>query len=238
MLWFIQMLPIYFLVTRLVRRVPWVVVLAAAALLQIWAPESGWRQLDRFGERYVYFYAGYMLAPVFFRIAQWARDNRWSAVILLASWTVINELFVLADFADNRGVSLALGFVGSAAVIALASLLSGSRPMDWLRHVGEHSIVVFLSFFLATVISARALEALGLVNDPGTQALLVTAFSVAGPLIACRLLQPTPLRFLFERPRWAQWRRKPRRPPAAPVEQPAMSSVLPVEPVGPAQVRK
>jgi hypothetical protein len=73
------------------------------------------------------------------------------------------------------------------------------------------------------------------VSDPGTQALIVTAFSTAAPLVAYRLLQPTPLRFLFERPRWAQWRHKPRR---APAEQPAMASVLPVEPIGPAQIPK
>jgi uncharacterized membrane protein YcfT len=235
MLWFIQMLPIYLLVTRLLRRVPWVVVLAAAALLQIWAPESGWRPLDRFGERYVYFYAGYIFAPFVFRFAQWARGNRWSAVLLIASWTVINDLLVLADFAGDRGISLVLGFTGSAAVIAVASLLSGSRPMDWLRHVGEHSLVVFLSFFLVTVASARILDALDLVKNSGLETLLVMACSVAGPLVAYRVVRPSPLRFLFERPRWAQWRHKPRR---APAEQPAMASVLPVEPIGPAQIPK
>ncbi len=268
MLWFIQMLPVYFLVTRLVRPVPWVIVLAAAALLQIMAPESGWRQLDRFGERFVYFYAGALFAPVFFRIADWARANIGLALAALVSWAVIDELMVLANLADEPVVSLMLGFGGAAAVIAVSSLLAPLRPMDWLRYLGERSIVVFLSFFLATVLTARLLDKLDLVANVGLRTLLVTALSVALPILAYWLARRTPLAFLFVRPRWAQIPGRTRaraltdtQPAAAAPETsgtvsgvagivapvvadlaaavpPAVASVLPVKPVGPAQVRK
>lgn len=265
MLWFIQMLPVYFLVTRLTRPVPWVIVLIAAAVLQIWAPESGWRQLDRFGERFVYFYAGYLFAPFAFRIAEWARAHRGLALAVLASWAVINELVVLADFADEPVVSLALGFAGAGAVIAGSSLLAQIRPMGWLRYLGEHSIVIFLSFFMATVVTARLIDKLDLIANVGLESLAVTALSVALPIVGYWLVRRTPAALLFERPRWAKI--APRRTPApqraapspvgeaatvttvtgmvAPVMAdlaaavpPAVASVLPVEPIGPAQLGK
>lgn len=267
MLWFIQMLPAYFLVTRLVRPVPWVIVLAAAALLQIWAPETGWRQFDRFGERFVYFYAGYLFAPMFFRLADWARAHVALALAAVVSWTVINALVVLAGFADEPIVSLALGFGGAAAVIAVSGLLAMAQFMAWLRYLGEHSIVIFLSFFLATVLTARLLDKLDLIDDVGLETLVVTALSVTLPILAYSLVRRTPLAFLFARPRWAQIPRGTRaqavtdtqpQPTAATPDSsstapgiatpamanlaaaipPAIASVLPVEPVGPAQVGK
>lgn len=210
MLWFIQMLAVYFLVARLVRRLPWVAVLLAAAALQIWEPDSGWRQLDRFGERFVYFYAGYIGAPLFFRIAAWARDNRLAALTVLASWGIINQLFVLAERADDRGIALALGFSGAAAVIGGASLLSRWRAMDWLRTIGENSLVVFLAFFLVTVGVTRLFAAIGMIGNPGVWSVALTAISVAGPLVFYRLTRHTPLRFLFVRPRWARLATAPR----------------------------
>lgn len=204
MLWFIQMLPIYFLVTRLVRRAPWAIVMMAATLLEVWAPESGWRQLDRFGERFIYFYAGYLFAPLAFHVADWARQNRAIALAVFASWITVNEISVLSGFAEENGVRLLLGFAGAAGVIILASLLTGLQAMDWLRHVGQQSIVVFLSFFVVVVVCARILHSTGAIGDAGTLTLLVTIASVLVPMVGCRLLQPTPLRFLFERPAWAK----------------------------------
>lgn len=218
MLWFIQMLPVYFLVTRLVRPAPWVIVLAAAALLQIWGPESGWRQLDRFSERFVYFYAGYLFAPLAFRIADWACANKGLALTALTSWAVINELVVLAQFDGKPVISLALGFAGAGAVIAAASLLAQTRPMGWLRYLGEHSIVIFLSFFLAVVVTSRLLEKLDLIADAGTETLLVTALSLALPIFGYWAVRRTPLALLFDRPRWAKITpevRAPRRTNAA-----------------------
>jgi uncharacterized membrane protein YcfT len=265
MLWFIQMLPVYFLVTRLARPVPWVIVLAVAALLQIWGPESGWRQLDRFSERFVYFYAGYLFAPFAFRIADWARANKGLALLALASWGVINELIVLAHFDDEPVVGLALGFLGAGAVIAASSLLAEIKFMDWLRYLGEHSIVIFLSFFVATVITSRLLDKTDLIADVGTETLLVTALSVALPIFGYWIVRRTPLALLFDRPRWAIIPPKSRTlttmtPAAASATMarvsvmaglgvptpsevaaavpPTVASVLPVEPIGPSELGK
>jgi len=217
MLWFIQMLPVFFLVTRLTRRVPWPLMLAIAGLLQVIAPETGYRQLDRFCERFVYFYAGYAFAPAVFALAARAAAHRYAALAAIAVWAFTNEAFVLAGLADAAGLSLLLGFAGAAAVMAVGSLLTGSRGMDWLRYLGQNSIVVFLAFFLFMVAGAKFMWRLDLVEDVGTQIVLLSGFALAGPVVLCRAVRHTPLRYLFERPAWA--RRTARRhapPPAVP----------------------
>ncbi|MFN4281399.1 MAG: hypothetical protein ACK4NA_02025 [Alphaproteobacteria bacterium] len=45
MLLFISMLPMYFLVARLFRRVPRIITLPLLTLLQIWSPKTCLRQL-------------------------------------------------------------------------------------------------------------------------------------------------------------------------------------------------
>ena len=102
-------------------------------------------------------------------------------------------------------VSLALGFAGALAVVAGAALLArtaASVPLAWL---GEHSIVIYLSFFLPMIVSRAVLFKTGLVTDIGTIALLVTTAGVIGPIVLYALIQWTGWgKFLFERPAWAR----------------------------------
>ena len=53
-LWFIYHLALFFLVTRLLRPVPWPVVWLAAAALEIAHVETGWMLPDQFAARFVY----------------------------------------------------------------------------------------------------------------------------------------------------------------------------------------
>ncbi len=210
MLWFIAMLPVYFVVTRGLRGVPWWIVFPVAAALQMWEPESGWRHLDRFSERYVYFYAGYAFAPLAFQLADWAKNNRLQAVAALAAWAVINEAFVLANLHEGVGYSIVLGFAGASAVMVVGALLQGMRFMGWLRYLGRHSIVVFLAFYIPMVAAAKLVWKFNLPLDHGTQAMVITAIAVAVPVIAYWIVQYTPLRLLFQRPSWAKLDTVPR----------------------------
>lgn len=203
MLWFIAMLPVFFLVTRLVRPVPWAIVLTIAVLLQLAHPETGFRQLDRFSERFVYFYTGYIFAPYIFVLARCAATHTVPAIGAILAWAIVNELVVLQDLSEKPVVSLVLGLAGALGIAVIGSLLSKYRAMDWLRYLGEHSIVIFLSFFFAMVIASRILWSLGVVPEVGTLALIVTLISVFGPIALYWGLRSTPFRFLFERPGWA-----------------------------------
>lgn len=215
-LWFIEMLPIYFVVTRFLRRVPWMVVLTLAALLQIWSPESEFRQVERFCERYVYFYAGYIFAPAIFAFARATASAPLKTVAGLIVWALINGSLVLAGLDSIPVIGLILGFAGSGAVVACASLLTGSWLMDWLRYVGQHSIVIFLAFYPFTVLSGRMIWNSGLVPDIGLQTVLVTIISVAGPILLYWIVRGTPFKFIFERPRRLSLEHRPA--PETPLE--------------------
>src|SRR5215212_9324764 len=89
-LWFIYLLPIFFVATKLARGVHPVLVFAAAALLEIAPIDTGWTVIDEFAARFVYFYAGYLLATHIFAVAAWAQEKPRLALIALASWAVIN----------------------------------------------------------------------------------------------------------------------------------------------------
>lgn len=206
MLWFIQMLPFYLVLTRLLRRVPWPLVLAAAVLWHLAPIDTPWTQVDRAGERFVFFYAGYALARGVFAFADWAGRRRAAATAAVALWLLFNGALVFNGAADVPGVELLLGFLGAFGVIALAVLLQPWRAAAWLRVCGERSLPIFLGFYLpmSVLMNLWLLLAPPTAVDPGLLALLLAAASIALALLAFRLLRRTRLRWLYERPAWAR----------------------------------
>src|ERR1051325_11336817 len=61
-LWFIYLLPIFFVIIKLTKRVPVWAMWPVAAALEIWHPVTGWMVPDEFAARFVYIYTGYVLA--------------------------------------------------------------------------------------------------------------------------------------------------------------------------------
>jgi uncharacterized membrane protein YcfT len=111
-------------------------------------------------------------------------------------------------------VSLALGLVGAAAVVAMAALIAKADVMAWLRYCGKNSIVIYLAFFLPMAATRVVLVRTGIIPDVGTISALVTIAGVAGALAWFWAVRGTPFRFLFERPSWARLTRKPEPRPA------------------------
>jgi uncharacterized membrane protein YcfT len=213
-LWFIHILPVFFLVTRLLRRIPPPLVWLGAAALHSLQVESDYHVIREGASRYVYFYSGYILAPYVFRIAAWAHARVVATLGYLACWGVVNALVVAAGWAWLPFVSLALGYAGALAVIFVAVLLSKlswSRP---LRYLGENSIVVYLSDWAVSMIVVIALSK-G-IPDIGARALISTLVTVVGTIVLWRMALWTPVRFMYVRPRWL--RLVPAPPPSAPAE--------------------
>src|SRR5690606_2212919 len=71
-LWFVYILPIFFVFTRLVKGLSVWFVLASAAVLEMLPVHTGWILFDEFCARYVYSFAGYALAARIFVLAAWA----------------------------------------------------------------------------------------------------------------------------------------------------------------------
>ncbi len=199
-LWFIYLLPIFFVTTKLLRKAPIWLVLGAAALLQIASIETGSTVIDEFCARYVYFFAGYAFAPRVFALAARVSAHPWPALAGLLVWGVLNEAAVTYGVAAEPGLSLLLGFAGASAVVAFAALLARGDYLPPFRYAGAHSIVVYLAFFLPMAATRVAFLKLGLIKDVGTVSLIVTTVAVVTPLLLHLAVRNTALRFLFERP--------------------------------------
>jgi uncharacterized membrane protein YcfT len=231
-LWFVYILPIFFVITRLLKNAPVWLVLIVAAALEILPIHTGWLIFDEFCARFVYFFAGYALASRIFTLAEWVEHNLAKTLALLAAWAAINAWlvfmpvpasleFALQPHGGNEGapgpaslpvISLALGAAGAMAIVAVSALLMKAPWARWLAWLGAHSIVVYLAFFLPMAVARTVLIRTGIITDVGTVALLVTIAGVVGPVILYALIQWTGWgRFLFERPDWAYIDRAPAR---------------------------
>ena len=227
MLWFLQMLPFYLVLAKLLRRVPWPAVLFAAAVWH-WLPiDTPWTQVDRAGERFVFFFAGYALAAPVLRYAAWMRAQpaarAWGVI---AAWALVNGLLVFGGWAERHPLPLLLGLAGALGVVAVAVRLQGHALGTLFDRLGARSLPIFVGFFLPMSLLTRLwlgatwgtpLRAF----DAGLLALLLAVASIAIALGAERLLRDTWLRWLYERPAWA--RLGPRRAGAAPVRESAVA---------------
>jgi len=209
-LWFIYLLPIFFVVTKLTLRVPPLVIFVLAAALEIAHIHTGWTVIDEFAARFVYFYTGYVLATRIFQIAAAVQARPMIAALGLVVWAAFNGVYVVLGIDGKPFVSLTLGLIGAAAVVSVSALMAKSDMFAGLRYLGKHSIVVYLAFFLGMAASRSLLLKLNLIPDLGTVALIVTASGIAGAVLLFWAVRNTPLKFLFERPVWARLRDKPR----------------------------
>lgn len=200
LLWFIYLLPLFFLTTKLLARAPAALVWLAAAALQLAGLQSGIKVLDKFATYYVFFYSGYVLAPYVFKLADAVSARPARGLAALGLWGVLDAYLVFAGYAALPGVGLALGLLGAAAVVACSALLSTRRWATPLAYCGRNSIVIYLAFLIPLVVTRKALIYTGWITDAGWIALLGTFGGVAGALAMHRLVKDTRLAFLFERP--------------------------------------
>jgi uncharacterized membrane protein YcfT len=210
-LWFIYVLPLFFVVTKLARAtgVPnWALWLGAAAL-QTFPVHTGWEAIDHYGAQYfVFFLSGYMLAPRIFKLAEWTRENAGLTLALLSGWFIFNmgiafepsHLAGIDTIADVPGLRIAFGLIGAVAIVSLAAVLSRLDAARFIRYAGQNSIVLYVSFVLPMAATRILLLKTGLIQDVGVVSLIVTSVAVAAPLILHAMVRGTWARFLYERP--------------------------------------
>lgn len=199
-LWFIYLLPIFFVVTKLTRRIPPAAIWIVAAALETARISTGWTVIDEFCARFVYFYSGYLFAPYVFALSDRARGRPALALAALATWMLVNAGLVVAGASEWRIISLLLGFAGAGAVITMGTLLARAQWLNGLRFCGEHSIVIYLAFFLPMAATRTLLLRTGIIPDIGVVSLIVTIAGVIGALAIWRVALRFNARFLFERP--------------------------------------
>ncbi|MGL4813051.1 MAG: acyltransferase family protein [Beijerinckiaceae bacterium] len=217
-LWFIYLLPLFFIVTKALRRVPVIILLGVAAALEILPIHTGSTLIDEFASRYVWFLAGAFGAPWIFAWADVVRSQKATALLLIGTLGTMNGLLVAGHHAGQPGISLLLGLSGALGLIAVAVILTDTWAGRIVREAGRHSIIIYLAFFLPMIglrvllVQSGAAVTLG----AGTTGLLVWTGAAIIPLLMHPLALQFGLRFLFERPAWARYApsQQPRLEPA------------------------
>jgi uncharacterized membrane protein YcfT len=219
-LWFIYLLGVFGVVTKLLWqfKVPVFVVVPLAAILQMAGVQSPSYAVTQFCTYFAYYYIGFVAAPIVFRVVEWAQKNVVAAIGLIAVWAVVNGMLVYSPgyrllpdetqmgLAANPQLHFALALVGTLAVCVIAGLLSRlSSSMEWLRWLGEHSLVVYVAFTLPMSIFRAAAMKTGLLTQTGPLSLAVLVVSIVSPIVLYFIVQKTGYGgFLFERPAWAR----------------------------------
>ncbi len=199
-LWFIYLLPVFFVVTKITLRLPPALIWLFGAALEMAHISTGWTVIDEFAARFVYFYSGYLFATYVFRLSDSVRARPMLAMAGLALWAFVNGALTHFGHADLPVISLALGLAGAGAIIAIGTLLARRHWLDFIRYFGEHSIVIYLAFFLPMATSRIVLMKTGLIPDIGVLSAVVTIIGVVGAVAIWWVCRNTRLKFLFERP--------------------------------------
>lgn len=211
-LWFIYVLPLFFVATKLLHGVPAWLMLAGAAIVHTLPIHSGWSAIDQFAAHYyVFFLGGYLLAPRIFKVAAWAGQNSGRAAALIAVWALLNGAFAFcpsplpgwSNLAELPVISIVLGGMGAMAIVLLASQLSKFDAAPLIRYCGANSIVLYISFTIPMAFTRVLIVNTGVIDNTGVASLIVWLVAVTTPLMVHLALRRTPLRFLYERPSWA-----------------------------------
>lgn len=213
-LWFVHMLAVFYVITRMVRRLPKWAVLAAAAALQV-AHHGQWIDTPSFianraMDYFVFFFLGYAIHGAVFSIADRVKVRPWLTVATLVAWAFGEWVLTERGVHHIAGVGLLMGLAGAIAVIELSSLLSMTKLAGFIRYCGKNSIVIYLTFFFPMTALERLLASKQVIPDAGWATFVIVAISVATPLAFHWIIKRTPLIALYERPEWAKIVRKPK----------------------------
>ena len=199
-LWFIYLLPVFFVVIKLSRGLPPLLIWTIAAVLEGAHVATTWTVIDEFCARFVYIYSGYLFADSVFALSDRARAHPYAALVALAAWTALDGGLVYAGVSEWPVISLVLGLAGACAIVTIGTLLARAQRLNGLRFCGEHSIVIYLAFFLPMAATRTLLLKTGAIGDIGTVSLIVTVAGVLGALAIWRAALALNADFLFERP--------------------------------------
>jgi uncharacterized membrane protein YcfT len=210
-LWFIYLLAVFFIVTKLTKAMPAILVFGVAVVLESLRLHTSWTLIDEFAGRYVYFFTGYWMAARVFGFA--TETSKRSIVFLLSGltvWAFANHLGIAFEIAQLPIFSLIFGLVGTAAVITFGVVLSRLNFASFIRYCGTNSIVIYLSFSLFMAALRTMMLKLMPNMDGGLASLLITGLSVFGSLGFHWLTLGTMFDFLFHRPNWARLSNEPK----------------------------
>lgn len=204
-LWFLHMLAIFYVVTRLTRQIPvWAMLIAGLAMntvYQIGWVDTDWTVINRFFDRFIYFYVGYAFAGLIFKGADFVRPNSPMLILGLLVWGIANWFFAQQGWHHVAVIAPIFGLIGAAAVCALGVLMAKHKVGNAVRYIGQNSLVVYLTFYIPMKVTEKVIDRIG---DPlgsvGLSTMIILVVAIASPLAFAHLIKGTPLGFLYVRP--------------------------------------
>jgi uncharacterized membrane protein YcfT len=200
-LWFIYALPLFFVMMRIMRDVPKLLVVAVALIFYFARIDTGWTVPDEAALRFIFFVTGVYAAPRVFQIADWARANTLNATLLGTLTLAAVGVTALTPLIDTRAIELLAGFSGSIGCVMLVSVAASKGLTGWLTYLGSRSLYVFVAFFLPMAATRVVMLKLGVTNGD-LITLVSVVLAVTLPLLAAKAVEGTPLAFLFTRPQF------------------------------------
>jgi uncharacterized membrane protein YcfT len=217
-LWFIYMLAVFSLAAKLAwqAKLPHWLVIAVAAGLQMAHVQSPSYAVTQFCAYFVFFYMGYAGSAYVFRFVEAASRRPALAWAGLALWALLEAFLVFwpdghpAPMEMHMGLAafpplhLALAVAGAIALCTLGCLLMKLPYTEWLRWLGEHSLVIYLAFTLPmSAVRIIAMKS-GILTGTSELSIAVLVMAVAAPVVFYLLVKRFGVgEFLFERPAWA-----------------------------------
>lgn len=215
-LWFIHLLPFFFLFARLTRGLaPFAVLFLAVALHLLaasWPGDDPYAMgstltrstmVNSFCLYLIYFLIGHHFRARIFAFARLVSARPKVAIFGLIFWALEQAIGVRTGLADIPGFTLFYAIFGVLAVVTLASLLERWRCFDWLAICGRHSLTIYLSFVLPMAAGRLVLVKSQLFDSVGLVSALVTAGAIMASLALGAAVRGMWLGFLFRRPAWA-----------------------------------
>jgi uncharacterized membrane protein YcfT len=216
-MWFIHLLPIFFVVLRLVWNWPiWVGLLLATALhlaaavhlvddpyalASAWTPSS---VINNFSLFFIFFYIGAKAAKPILHLAAIASVSRVPAVIGISLWLALHAWFVYAGLSDIPGIGFVLGLAGALGIATISAVLALYPPSQIIAMLGARSLIIYLSFVIPMAVTRIALVNTGLIINVDTASIAVIVSAIGISLAFSGLIRKTPLSFLYRRPYWTR----------------------------------
>ena len=211
-LWFIYVLPLMFIVTKLLHRFPGSCCLAGRRCcrsfrcIPVGAPSTNMpRTTTSSSSPVICLRRTYLPLPGGRRKTVRFRRGR----SLRGLWRTALPCSLRGRVRIRVGRAVAAGVAaarrsGAVAIVTAASLMAKFDVAHAIRYCGKNSIVLYISFMIPMAVTRVVLAKTGLVTDTGVASLIVWLTALISPLIVYEVLRRTPLRYLYQRPSWAK----------------------------------
>ena len=209
LLWFIYLLPIFFLVLRLTQGAPMLAQFAFAIACKYMFFDTDIKIVEFFSKYYVFFLAGHLGKDIWFKMAETARQQKGATIVGLTVWTLANGAVLYFGYTQFTPVAIVMGILGFIAVIEFLAILPKRGLAQILTFCGQRSLPIYLGFFLPMGVSRLVLPKLCPLCSAGMISFLVSVIAILGAIAMFEVVKRIPiLSFLYKRPHWARLERE------------------------------